>query len=97
MDNLLISNASIIDGTGQPAYCADIAIKKNRITAIGQLQNFKSNHQIDAGKLSIIPGIIDPHSHAGLQGRSLAFYRQCVAHAANIARKRAGRCIFIVD
>ncbi len=66
MDDLLISNASIIDGTGQPAYCADIAIKKNRITAIGQLQNFKSKSRIDAGKLSIIPGIIDPHSHADL-------------------------------
>jgi N-acyl-D-amino-acid deacylase len=66
MDDIIISNASIIDGTGQPAYHADLAIKKNRIAAIGQLQNHKSNHRIDAGKFSLIPGIIDPHSHADL-------------------------------
>ncbi len=66
MEDLIISNASIIDGTGQTAYCADLAIKKNRISAIGQLQNLKSKHRIDAGKYSLIPGIIDPHSHADL-------------------------------
>ena len=66
MEDLIISNASIIDGTGQTAYRADLAIKKNRIAAIGYLQNHKSKHRIDAGKYSLIPGIIDPHSHADL-------------------------------
>ncbi len=66
MDDLIISNASIIDGTGQPAYRADIAIKKNRIAAIGQLQIHKSKNWIDAKNFSVIPGMIDPHSHADL-------------------------------
>ena len=45
---------------------ADVAINKNRIVAIGSLQNFKANQILDAKKFSVIPGIIDPHSHADL-------------------------------
>ena len=48
MYDLLITNASILDGTGQPAYPADLAIKDNRIAAIGQLQNLKAKQTIDA-------------------------------------------------
>ncbi len=66
MYDLLIKNGSIIDGTGLPAYDADIAINNNRIVALGSLQNFKAKRILDAGKFSLIPGIIDPHSHADL-------------------------------
>ena len=65
MFDLLIHNAWIIDGTGQKAYHASIAIDKNRIAAIGQLPN-KAKKIIDADNLTVIPGIIDPHSHADL-------------------------------
>ncbi len=66
MFDLLITNASVIDGTGQPAYQSDVAVTGNRIAAIGQLQKFPARKKIDAQKLSLIPGIIDPHSHADL-------------------------------
>src|SRR5262245_44099174 len=65
MFDLLIHNAWIIDGTGQKAYYASIAIDKNRIAAIGQLPH-KAKKIIDADNLTVIPGIIDPHSHADL-------------------------------
>ena len=65
MFDLLIHNAWIIDGTGQKAYHASIAIDKNRIAAIGQLPH-KAKKNIDADNLTVIPGIIDPHSHADL-------------------------------
>ena len=66
MYDLLITNGSIIDGSGQPAYCADVAISGNRIITLGSLQNFKAKQILDAKKFSLIPGIIDPHSHADL-------------------------------
>jgi N-acyl-D-amino-acid deacylase len=65
MFDLLIRNGLVIDGTGQPAYRADLAIKNNRIAAIGRFPG-QSGKVINARGLTIIPGIIDPHSHADL-------------------------------
>lgn len=68
MFDLLIQNARIIDGTGQPAYQSDIAINGNRIAAIlcgGQFDS-QARRTINASGLTVIPGIIDPHSHADL-------------------------------
>jgi N-acyl-D-amino-acid deacylase len=63
--DLLIQNAQVIDGTGQPGYSADIAINNNRIAAIGEFAG-KARQTIYARGLTIIPGLIDPHSHADL-------------------------------
>lgn len=63
--DLLIQNAQVIDGSGQPAYRADIAINGKRIAAVGQLPT-EAEQIINADKLTLIPGIIDPHSHADL-------------------------------
>lgn len=63
--DLLIQNARIIDGTGQPAYTADVAIASDRIAAIGRLET-KARQTLDARGATLIPGIIDPHSHADL-------------------------------
>ena len=67
--DLLIQNVTIIDGTGLPAYRADVAVTANRITAIGELpaQLAQSAQRIiNAQGLTLMPGIIDPHSHADL-------------------------------
>ncbi len=63
--DLLIRNAQLIDGTGQLVYPADIAIHNDRIAAIGKFEG-KAKQTIDAHGLTVIPGIIDPHSHADL-------------------------------
>ncbi|HMV86464.1 MAG TPA: D-aminoacylase [Blastocatellia bacterium] len=65
MFDLLIQNAQIIDGTGQPAFLADIGINGQRIAAVGKLPA-EATRIINAKKLTVIPGIIDPHSHADL-------------------------------
>ena len=63
--DLLIEDARVIDGTGLPAYQADIAIADRRIAAIGDIEA-AADRTIDAHGLTVIPGIIDPHSHADL-------------------------------
>src|SRR5215510_11507652 len=65
MHDITIQNAIIIDGTGLHAYQADIAIKGDRIAAIGKL-DVKAKRTINAQGRTVIPGIIDPHSHADL-------------------------------
>jgi len=65
MYDITIQNAIIVDGTGLPAFRADIAIKGDRIAAIGKL-DVKAKHTINAHGRTVIPGIIDPHSHADL-------------------------------
>ncbi|HEX4949575.1 MAG TPA: D-aminoacylase, partial [Blastocatellia bacterium] len=64
--DLIITDVSLLDGTGQPAYPADVAIKGNRIAAVGALAHLKARQIINAKAHTLIPGIIDPHSHADL-------------------------------
>jgi N-acyl-D-amino-acid deacylase len=60
--DLIIRNASIIDGTGAPARSGDIAISGDRIDAVGAASG-SAAHTIDAGGLTVAPGFIDVHSH----------------------------------
>ncbi|MFN0122465.1 MAG: N-acyl-D-amino-acid deacylase family protein, partial [Blastocatellia bacterium] len=67
--SILIRNAQVIDGTEQAAYDADLAIRGDRIAAIGHFPESvtaAAGQVIDARGLTLIPGIIDPHSHADL-------------------------------
>lgn len=72
--DLLIKNGKVIDGTGNPWYYADIAIKDRRIAKVGKSLNIKAEEEIDASGLYITPGFIDVHSHAGpgLEEQSLS-------------------------
>jgi N-acyl-D-amino-acid deacylase len=60
--DLVIRNAWIIDGTGNPAFKADLAITGKTITQIGDLPPAKN--EIDAQGKVITPGFIDVHTHA---------------------------------
>lgn len=60
----LIKNGRILDGTGNPWFKADIAIKNDRVVAIGSLENATATQIIDAKDNYVSPGFIDPHSHA---------------------------------
>jgi len=59
----LIRHGRVIDGTGNPAFFADIAIRDGRIAAIGRITN-EARLIIDATGLVVTPGFIDVHTHA---------------------------------
>ncbi|MEO8795084.1 MAG: D-aminoacylase, partial [Daejeonella sp.] len=61
--DLLIQNGKIIDGTGNPWFYGDIAIRKGKIVAIGNLANTRARRIIDARNKVISPGFIDVHTH----------------------------------
>ena len=60
---LLIRNARIIDGTGNPWYRGSIAVEGGRIAAVGPNLELPAGRVIDAGNLVISPGFIDLHNH----------------------------------
>ena len=80
--DILIKNASIIDGTGQPGYLVDIAINSDTIYAFGTLANYKGAMEIDATGLTAAPGFINMLSWANVSliedGRSQGDIRQGV-------------------
>jgi len=61
----LIRNVMIVDGTGSPAYAGDLRMSGNIIVASGDLEPIASDTVIDGGGLTLAPGFIDSHSHAG--------------------------------
>ena len=64
--DVLIRNGSIYDGTGAPPYVADIAIKGDRLFAIGNFSQASADRVIDATGLAVAPGFFNTLSHAHL-------------------------------
>ena len=57
--DILIRHGHIIDGAGNPWYAGDIAIRGDRIAAIGSLGSAQAKRVIDASGLVVSPGFID--------------------------------------
>ena len=64
--DLVIRNGNIIDGSGAPRYPADIAIKGDRIAAIGRI-TAPASETIDAEGMVVTPGFVDGHTHMDAQ------------------------------
>jgi N-acyl-D-amino-acid deacylase len=61
--DLVIINGRIVDGTGNPWFRADVAIKNGRIARIGHVEQNQAGQVIDARGQIIAPGFIDVHTH----------------------------------
>jgi N-acyl-D-amino-acid deacylase len=62
--DLLITGGRVLDGTGNPATYADVAIQGGKVAAIGRLRGAAAARTIDAKSKYVCPGFIDMHSHA---------------------------------
>ena len=62
--DLLIRDGMVLDGSGSPAFSADIGIHGDRIVSIGRLDDATADRVIDAAGKHVVPGFIDMHSHA---------------------------------
>ncbi|HWU25557.1 MAG TPA: amidohydrolase family protein [Rhizomicrobium sp.] len=66
MLDLVIRNATIVDGSGAAAYSGDVGIRGGRIEAVGEVKDTASR-ELDAAGRVVAPGFIDVHTHYDAQ------------------------------
>lgn len=64
--DLVIKNGSVVDGSGNPQYRADVAVNDGKIAAIGRI-NEGAKKTIDAEGHVVSPGFVDGHTHMDAQ------------------------------
>ena len=70
MTDLVISNATLVDGSGEPQRMSDIAINNGKIVEVGpagSISTTSSRRTIDATGLVVTPGFVDVHTHYDAQ------------------------------
>ena len=68
--DLIIRNATIVDGTGSPGRRGDLGITDGFVAAIsspGTSLDGTADREIDAEGLVVTPGFVDPHTHYDAQ------------------------------
>jgi N-acyl-D-aspartate/D-glutamate deacylase len=64
--DVLLRNGRVVDGTGNPWFHADVAVKKDRVVAVAKSLAGTARREIDAKGLIVAPVFIDMHSHSDL-------------------------------
>lgn len=61
--DVIIRGGTILDGTGDARYAADVGVRRGRIARVGDLSKDDAPLQIDAKGMFVAPGFINIHSH----------------------------------
>src|SRR5258705_5560156 len=90
--SLLLRGGSVVDGSGQPASRADVAVEGERIAAVAPSLAGQADRVIDATGKVVSPGFIDMHSHSDL------FYFACPSAESKVRQgvttEVVGMCSF---
>ncbi|MDG9716332.1 D-aminoacylase [Streptomyces sp. DH24] len=72
MEDLVIRDADVVDGTGGPSYRADVVVDGGRIVSVVReaaaagCQRPRATRELDAEGLVLSPGFVDMHAHSDL-------------------------------
>ena len=66
MLDILIKNSTVVDGTGKPAFKADVGVAGGRMAVVAESIEQDAERIIQAQGLYLAPGFIDPHTHSDL-------------------------------
>ncbi len=67
--DILIRNAKVVDGTGNPWFHADVAVSDGYITAVGANIDLDARRTVNANGRVLAPGFIDVHTHVETSSR----------------------------
>lgn len=67
MHDLVITNGTVVDGSGSVGRVADVGVTDGKITAIGDLSGEQTTRTIDAEGHIVSPGFVDVHTHMDAQ------------------------------
>ncbi|MCC7363849.1 MAG: D-aminoacylase [Dehalococcoidia bacterium] len=59
--DITFRNVRVIDGSGSPAFAADVAVEGRRIVAVGEAPG--GRREVDGRGMVLSPGFVDVHSH----------------------------------
>ena len=60
--DIVLSGGRVVDGCGDPWFCADVGVRGSTIAAIAPPATLTGRRVIDAGGLYVTPGFVDPHT-----------------------------------
>ncbi len=66
MHDLVIKDAKIVDGTGEPSFNGDIAVTRGQITHVGKVEE-EAQRTLHADGRLVTPGFVDIHTHYDAQ------------------------------
>jgi N-acyl-D-amino-acid deacylase len=64
MFDLVLKNARIYDGLGSPFFFGDLAVKDEKIAAVGRVPGECASRVIDVSGKALAPGFVDTHTHS---------------------------------
>ncbi len=62
--DLLFKGVTVVDGTGRPGFRASVAVKGDRIVAVGDLAGWKAMRLVKGAGMVLCPGFVDMHGHS---------------------------------
>jgi len=60
----LIKNVQLVDGSGKPAFKADVLVRNEKISAIGNFPSYQAHDTIEGLGSYLAPGFIDINANA---------------------------------
>jgi N-acyl-D-aspartate/D-glutamate deacylase len=62
MHELVVRGATVVDGTGAPAFTGDLAVDGGQISEVGSVEG-RGHQELDGDGLLLAPGWVDVHTH----------------------------------
>lgn len=66
MFDVIVRGGLVVDGSGEPGFLGDVAVKDGKIAAVGHVEG-EARRIVEAGGRVVAPGFIDPHTHFDVQ------------------------------